>query len=99
MKTMTFRFTTEAEVTFTGSCYEQMHMQFLAFTHQENNALEGATIQISPPQDSHLFISVDHSPYKNIDSVKGDFQHDILPHTPILKKKSLLLQDWHFHAQ
>jgi hypothetical protein len=99
MKTMTFRFNTEAEVTLSGDCYEAMHMQFLSFIHREKEALSDAKITITPPHDSLLHLSVDHSPCHLVEDVKGDFKHDILPHMPIMKDKSLLLKDWHFHVQ
>ncbi len=77
MKTMTFRFTTEAEVTLQGDCFEDLYMQFKGFMHHESNALTDAQINIMPPEDSHMFVSLDDEPLFEIKAVKGDFLRDI----------------------
>ena len=81
MKSMTFRFTTEAEVTLNGNCYEELYMQFKAFLHQEANALDNAEISIMPPEDSQMFVSLEGEALFEITALRGDFNRDI-SHNP-----------------
>ena len=81
MKTMTFRFTTEAEVTLQGDCYEALYMQFKAFLHREKDALQQAQIDIMPPEDSHMFVSLDGDALFEINALRGDFKRDIVNHS------------------
>lgn len=77
MKTMTFRFSTEAEVTLNGDCYEALYMQFKAFMHREADALAGAEINIMPPEDSQMFVSLDGEALFEITALRGDYHRDI----------------------
>ncbi len=84
MAKMTFRFTTECEVTIEGNTYEEIYLQFKDMMHGERNiATQGASVKIYPPETDTIYFEVEkQESFNEIDRFKGDFKKDIEDNWP-----------------
>lgn len=78
MASITFRFSTECEMTLTGQSYEEAYMQFKDFMHGDAQVQTQAQLRVCPPESDQVFFSLDQQ-YKlyEIASFKGNFTADI----------------------
>ena len=78
MATMTFRFTTECELTLDAGSYEEAYLQFKDFMHGQRPQSTGA-LTVLPPETVQIFFQTDKdNDFHEIDSFKGDFRSDIM---------------------
>ena len=81
MAAMTFRFTTECEVTLEGSSYQDIYLQFKEFMHGNQQALQSAQTVVYPPESVQLYFHTDREQdFNEIPLFKGDYQADIQNH-------------------
>ena len=78
MTSITFRFTTECEMTLTGKSYEDAYMKFKDFMHGDSKIQEEALLRVCTPESDQLFFSLDQQ-YKmyEIAYFKGSYKQDI----------------------
>jgi len=78
MASITFRFTTECEMTLTGKSYEDAYMKFKDFMHGDSKIQDESLLRVCPPESDQLFFSLDQQ-YKmyEIAYFKGSYTHDI----------------------
>jgi len=77
MASMTFRFTTECELTLDADSYEEAYLQFKDFMHGQGSQCATA-LTVLPPETVQIFFQTDKdSTFHEIDSFKGDFRSDI----------------------
>ncbi|GAA5317657.1 MAG: hypothetical protein AseanaTS_28620 [Candidatus Pelagadaptatus aseana] len=83
MPSLTFRFTTECELTLNGASYEEAYLKFKEL-YQANNAIVATpTLKVYPPESSTIYFEVDEQDtFSQMDGIKGDFQQDILANLP-----------------
>ena len=83
MPTMTFRFTTECELTLDGSSYEEAYLKFKEL-YQDHAPIVGTpTLKVFPPESSTIYFEVDEqNTFSQMDGIKGDFQQDIIANLP-----------------
>jgi hypothetical protein len=78
MPSMTFRFTTECELTLKGGSYEDIYLQFKDFMHGDRRVPLQHAISVYPPESVQVFFHTDHSDtLREIPQFKGDFREDI----------------------
>lgn len=77
MPAMTFRFTTECEMTLNGASYEDIYLQFKDFLHGDMRVPRRAQLAVSPPESVQLYFHIDGGPRHEIEAFRGDFQRDI----------------------
>jgi hypothetical protein len=78
MPSMTFRFTTECELTLKGDSYEDIYLQFKEFMHGDRRVPLRHAISVYPPESVQVFFHTDHSDtLHEIPQFKGDFKEDI----------------------
>lgn len=88
MAKIKFRFTTECELTLSGSSYEEVYLQFKDLLHKDNlqdDKLDNSKIDIKvfPPEESTVYFEVENeTEFHQIDGFKGDFKKDILSNCP-----------------
>lgn len=81
MPSMTFRFTTECELTMRGDSYEDIYLQFKEFMHGDRRVALQHAIAVYPPESVQLFFHTDGSDtLHEIPQFKGDFNADIVAH-------------------
>ena len=78
MTTMTFRFTTEVEMTLSGDSYEDIYLSLKDFMHGKQAAKNPSEISVYPPESDQMFFQLDSdSKSHEIPYFKGDFNEDI----------------------
>lgn len=78
MPSLTFRFTTECEMTLRGASYEEIYLRFKDFQHGDMDVAREAKLDICPPESDQMFFQVDENDaLHEIDNFKGSFQQDI----------------------
>ena len=78
MASMTFRFTTECELTLDAESYEEAYLKFKDFMHGESVQCASA-VTVLPPETVQIFFQTDRDDgYYEIDNFKGDFRSDIM---------------------
>lgn len=96
MPSMTFRFTTECELTLEGESYEEVYLRFKDLCHSDTSISNQPRLEVYPPESGEVFFEVDdQQEFSRIDMLKGDFKEDILRNCPepIARK----IQDSLFH--
>lgn len=79
MPSMTFRFTTECELTMRGDSYEDIYLQFKEFMHGDRRIALQNAISVYPPESVQLFFHTESSEVLHeIPHFKGDFKEDIV---------------------
>lgn len=79
MPRITFRFTTECQLTIEGTSYEEAYLQFKDFMHATAPITGNKGLEICPPEEPTIFFEVDdQTDYNTIDNFKGDFVVDIV---------------------
>ena len=83
MPSMTFRFTTECELTLEGESYEEAYLRFKDLCHGETSIAALPQLEVFPPENCEVFFEVDdQKEFSRIDMLKGDFKEDILKNCP-----------------
>jgi hypothetical protein len=78
MATITFRFTTECEMTLSDGSYEEIYLQFKDFMHGDPGVLQKAGVKIYPPESVQVFFNIGgYGEMHEILQFKGDYQQDI----------------------
>jgi len=78
MASMTFRFTTECEMTLDAVSYEEAYLQFKDFMRGQRMADASCALTVLPPESVHIFFHTDHNDdFHEISEFKGDFREDI----------------------
>lgn len=78
MASMTFRFTTECEMTLDAASYEEAYLRFKDFMHGQGTD-SSSTLNVLPPESVQIFFQTDHEDhFHQIDEFKGDFRADIV---------------------
>ncbi len=81
MPAITFRFTTECEMTLRGDSYETIYLQFKDFMHKQRPIRETANVKVFPPEREQMFFRLDDDVERyEIPAFKGAFKDDILRH-------------------
>ena len=81
MPSMTFRFTTECEMTLRGASYEEIYLRFKDFQHGDLDVPRQAKLQVCPPESEQMFFQLDEQDdIHEIDFFKGNFVADIVDH-------------------
>lgn len=79
MATMTFRFSTECELTIPGDSYEDIYLQFKEFMHGNRSIALNNAISVYPPESVQVFFHTDrNSTLHEIPAFKGSFSEDIV---------------------
>lgn len=79
MPEMTFRFTTECEMTLAGESYEDVYLRFKDFMHGELSVQDRAQIAVYPPETDQMFFHLDNeTTFHEIPYFKGGFSDDIV---------------------
>ncbi len=103
MKSVSFRFHSEVILELQGESYEKAYQQFLTFCKGEQPLLNAGNASIQPWQGGELFVAIDQHALHEITNFTGDFEHDVVQNSVLLKGQSQCpsdaLSDWHFHAQ
>ena len=75
---MTFRFTTECEMTLEGNSYQEMYLQFKDFLHGVTDVQKQAQMSVCPPESDQMFFALDgETEMTEIPYFKGSFEADI----------------------
>ncbi|NIB44534.1 hypothetical protein HBA55_33410 [Pseudomaricurvus alkylphenolicus] len=83
MPSMTFRFTTECELTFEGRSYEEAYLKFKDLCQSQKPLANPPQLKVYPPEDSTIYFEVDEqNQFSQMDMMKGDFKQDILQNLP-----------------
>ncbi len=83
MPTMTFRFTTECELTLDGDSYEEAYLRFKDLCQQHRPICQSPTLKVYPPEESTIYFEVDEqNSFSEMGMIKGDFKQDILDNLP-----------------
>jgi len=78
MASMTFRFTTECEMTLDGNSYQEMYLQFKDFLHGVSEIQDDARVFVCPPETQQVFFAIDgDTAMTEIPYFKGSFEADI----------------------
>ncbi|GAB3101322.1 hypothetical protein G8770_15980 [Aestuariicella hydrocarbonica] len=78
MPSMTFRFTTECEMTLEGQSYEEIYLQFKDFQHGLSRSSECGQITVCPPESDQMYFALDgDTEMTEIPYFKGSFEEDI----------------------
>ncbi|WP_439135405.1 hypothetical protein [Pseudomaricurvus sp.] len=78
MLSMTFRFTTECELTLEGSSYEEIYLQFKDFQHGAPAVQQQGALKVYPPESDQMFFQLDDDTrLQEIPYFKGSFDADI----------------------
>ncbi|NIB43966.1 hypothetical protein HBA55_30470 [Pseudomaricurvus alkylphenolicus] len=78
MPSITFRFTTECEMTLEGGSYEEIYLRFKDFHHGVQQVQSEARISVCPPESDQVFFALDgDSTLYEIPYFKGSFEADI----------------------
>lgn len=81
MPVMTFRFTTECEMSLSGETYEEAYLKFKDFLHGQGDVQFKACIDVCPPETDQVFFRLeDHDELHEIPQFKGAFKEDIAQH-------------------
>ncbi len=79
MPSITFRFTTECEMTLRGDSYESIYLQFKDFMHSQTARADSTHVRVYPPESEQMFFVLDNDDeLHEIPSFKGGFRDDIL---------------------
>lgn len=79
MPAMTFRFTTECEMTLEGDSYEDIYLRFKDFMHGALDVQNKATTAVYPPESDQIFFHLDdEQQFREIPYFKGGFSDDIV---------------------
>lgn len=83
MPSMTFRFTTECELTLEGQSYEEVYLKFKDLCQQQQPISETPMMKVYPPEDSSIYFEIDEqNTFCEMGMIKGDFTQDILKNLP-----------------
>lgn len=78
MPSMTFRFTTECEMTLEGASYQEMYLQFKDFLHGVTEVQAHSNVSVCPPESDQMFFALDgDTDMTEIPYFKGSFEADI----------------------
>ncbi|MGH1371988.1 MAG: hypothetical protein ACRBBW_08140 [Cellvibrionaceae bacterium] len=78
MPSMTFRFTTECEMTLDGDSYQEMYLQFKDFLHGVTEVQGQTEVFVCPPESDQMFFRLDDAKeMTEIPYFKGSFEADI----------------------
>lgn len=78
MLSMTFRFTTECELTLEGSSYEEIYLQFKDFQRGVSGVQQQGALKAYPPESDQVFFQLDNdASLQEIPYFKGSFEVDI----------------------
>lgn len=81
MATMTFRFTTECEMTLSGDSYEDIYLKFKDFQHGKRGIQHEACLEVFPPESDQVFFKLEQDgKLHEIPHFKGAFDEDIFLH-------------------
>ncbi len=81
MPAITFRFTTECEMTLRGDSYESIYLQFKDFIHKQSPLSDTRNVRVYPPESEQMFFMLDNDDKQyEIAAFKGGFRDDILRH-------------------
>ncbi len=90
MATMTFRFTTECELTLTGVSYEDIYLRLKDFMHGDMKVPTEGSVAVYPPATDQLFFQVDDDArLYEVPYFKGAFEKDV---SDICRDRSLRAQ-------
>ncbi len=83
MPTITFRFTTECELTFEGDSYEESYLRFKDVCQQQTPIINKPFVKIYPPENGQILFEVDEqNTFSDMGMMKGNFKQDILANLP-----------------
>lgn len=83
MPSMTFRFTTECELTLDGDSYEEVYLRFKDLCHGNAAIAAHPQLEVFPPENSEVLFEIDdQKDFNRIDMFKGDFREDIVRNCP-----------------
>lgn len=83
MPSMTFRFTTECELTLEGSSYEEAYLKFKELYQNHGPIIGTPTLKVFPPESSIVYFEIDEqNTFSQMEGIKGDFQQDIIANLP-----------------
>lgn len=82
MPSMTFRFTTECELTLDGQSYEDIYLKFKDICQSDAPFLQQHQLTLFPPEQSTVLFEVDEQNQFNAMELKGNFQQDIIENLP-----------------
>lgn len=78
MPAMTFRFSTEVEMTLSGDSYEDIYLSFKDFMHGKQPVQNPPEITVYPPESDQMFFHLDkETTTYEIPYFKGGFSEDI----------------------
>jgi hypothetical protein len=78
MATMTFRFTTECEMTLSGETQQEVYLKFKDFLHGNKAIQREACLDVCPPETDQMFFKTDQqSELVEIPHFKGAYAQDI----------------------
>lgn len=79
MASMTFRFTTECEMTLDAASYEEAYLRFKDFMRGQRTDDFTSAVNVLPPESVQIFFHTDHDDdFQEIGQFKGDFVEDIV---------------------
>jgi len=79
MASMTFRFTTECEMTLQAASYEEAYLRFKDFMRGQSTDTFDSVLTVLPPESVQIFFQTDHeNHFHEIGEFKGDFHEDIV---------------------
>ncbi len=79
MPAITFRFTTECEMTFSGDSYEDIYLSFKDFIHSKQAIQNAPQVAVYPPESDQIFFHLDRDDKSfEIPYFKGAFSEDIV---------------------
>ena len=79
MPAITFRFTTECEMTLSGDSYEDIYLSFKDFMHSKQSMQNAAHVAVYPPESDQIFFHLDGEDKSfEIPYFKGSFSEDIV---------------------
>lgn len=83
MPSLTFRFTTECELTLNGDSYEEAYLKFKELYETDKAIVATPTLKVYPPESSTIYFEVDEQDtFSQMEGIKGNFQQDILANLP-----------------
>lgn len=78
MASMTFRFTTECELTLQGASYEDIYLRLKDFMHGDMSVPDEARVAVYPPATDQVFFQVEgDARLYEIPYFKGAFAQDV----------------------
>lgn len=78
MASMTFRFTTECELTLHADSYEDVYLRLKDFMHGDLTVPADGTVAVYPPETEQMYFQLEQDErLYEIPSFKGAFQQDV----------------------